>query len=208
MARDAVVLIARGAADRTGTRSALTRFRRAILPAEPEREGHRMPYDPARVLRAREDGGGLDRFNDWVRVDNSNYRTEPFRREIRTTLSRLQSFEDNRNRRIEGARKLFALGLTPPALRPPEGTALFRVPLFVAERDTVLARFAGRGLHLDYIYDPPLDLYAVPALAEHLASPDEARAWSRDILPVDPLLADRFISAMREMPGLRAPQRI
>jgi hypothetical protein len=135
-------------------------------------------------------------------VDNCDYRKEPLAREISTTLTRLERFEENRKRRIEGARKLLSLGFTPSSLRPSMDSALFRVPLFVKERETVLARSAARGLHLDYIYDPPLDLYVPPALAERIPSPDRARVWSRDVLPVDPLRADELLSMMRESPGI------
>ena len=201
-ARDGVRLLVRDATDRTGTRRPLAALRRRFHPAEQEREGHRMPYDPAQVLRAREEGGGLDRFDRWVRVDNPNYMTEPLSREITKTLSQLKSLEDNRRRRLEGARKLLSLGLTPSSLRVAADIALFRVPLFVRQREHVLRHFAARGLELDYVYDPPLDRYAARALAERIPSPDAARAWSRDVLPVDPLRADRFLSILKVSPGI------
>ena len=201
-ARARARLFLRHATERTGTRRALTSLLRRFHPASPEREGHRMPYDLGQVLRAREEGGGLDRFHRWVRVDNCFYRKEPLAREIRTTLTRLERFEENRRLRLEGARKLLSLGFTPSSLRPSMDSALFRVPLFVKERETVLARSAARGLHLDYIYDPPLDLYVPPVLAERIPSPDRARVWSRDVLPVDPLRADELLSMMRESPGI------
>jgi dTDP-4-amino-4,6-dideoxygalactose transaminase len=203
--RDGARLLLREAADRTLTRGAFAALRRRFHPPEREREGHRMPYDLAQVLRAREEGGGLDRFDRWVRVDNPNYRTEPLSREITRTLSQLRDFEDNRRRRLEGARKLLALGLTPSSLRVAPDIALFRVPLFVRQREEVLAHFAGRGLPLDYIYDPPLDLYAAPALAECFPSPEAARGWSRDVLPVDPLRADQFLSIMKGSSGFLSP---
>jgi hypothetical protein len=86
----------------------------------------------------------------------------------------------------------------------PSDTALLRVPLFVRRREAVIARLAERGLTTHYVYDPPLDLYA-PELVEALPSPPEARIWSRDVLPVNPLLADRFIALLRESPGLIDP---
>jgi len=164
-----------------------------------------MTYDLDEVLRARESGGGLDRPDGWVRVDNHDYRTEPLSREVERTLTRLKGFEDNRSRRIEGARKLLSLGFTPSSLRVPADIALFRVPLFVRQREHVLAHFAGRGLPLDYVYDPPLDLYAAPALAARIPSPDQALAWSRDVFPVDPLRADQFLSIMKASPGILSP---
>src|SRR6059036_3812410 len=105
-----------------------------------------MPYDLAQVVQAREEGGGLDRFHLWVRVDNSHYRTEPLSREVQTTLTRLERFEENRKHRLEGSRRLLSLGLTPSSLSLPVDGALFRTPLFVRERDKVLTHFADRGL--------------------------------------------------------------
>src|SRR5436190_10254868 len=204
-ARDGVRLLFRDAADRMGARRSLSALRHRIHPAEPERAGHRMPYDLAQVLRARDGGGGLDQFNRWVRVDNPNYRTEPLSREISRTLAQLTRFEDNRRRRLEGARKLLTLGFSPSSLRGVADTAVFRVPLFVRQRDQVLGHFAGQGLHLDYVYDPPLDLYAAPALAERIPSSAPALAWSRDVLPVDPLRADQFLSIMKTSSGILSP---
>ena len=206
-ARDSVRLLVKDAADRTSTRRALAALLHRFQPAEKERVGHRMPYDQAQVLRARAEGGGLNHFDRWVRVDNSDYRTEPLPREIIKTLTHLKGFEDNRRRRLEGRRKLLALGLTPSSLRVSADIALFRVPLFVRQREQVLAHFASRGLELDYIYDPPLDLYSVPALAERISSPEAARAWSRDVLPVDPLRADQFLSILKASPGILSPLR-
>lgn len=202
MFRDHARLIVRDASGRLGLLRTLKALRRPFHRVEPEREGHRMPYETGQVLAARQDGAGLDRFHRYVRVDNARYRTEPLSREIRTTLRRLEDFDDNRRRRLAGARDLLALGLTPPSLRLPDDTSLFRVPLFVPDREGVLAHFARRGIVLDYIYDPPLDRYAPPPLAECLASSDSARAWSRDVLPVDPLLADRFLETLRDSPEI------
>ncbi len=84
-------------------------------------------------------------------------------------------------------------------------TPLLRVPLLVHDRETVIAALKPRGMRFHYIYDPPLDVYARPELAERLASPPEAVAWSRDVLPVDPLDADRFLTLLAEHPGLVRP---
>ncbi|HXU11943.1 MAG TPA: DegT/DnrJ/EryC1/StrS family aminotransferase [Candidatus Binatia bacterium] len=200
--RDGVRLRLRDGADRLGMRPALSALLRGMRSSEPERQGHRMPCDPSRVLEAREGGGGLDRFHRWVRVDNADYRTQPLSREVRGTLRELQRFESNRARRLEGAGRLLALGLTPSSVRLPADAALFRVPLFVRDRERVLEHFAAHGLHLDYIYDPPLDVYAAETLAERLPSPGAALAWSRDVLPVDPLRAGRFLSILKTSPGI------
>jgi len=182
----------------------LERLRDRLVPRPQERSGYRMPYETTTVRQARHAGGGRDKFDRWVRVDNHAYRTWPLRFAQRATLQRLASFEENRRRRIAGARRLLELGLTPVGLPVPSDTALFRVPLFVRERDSVRADFARRRLALDYIYNPPLDVYA-PELTEPVTASDPAEHWSRNVLPVDPLLADRFLALLERSPGLCRP---
>lgn len=197
-ARRALSAAARG----TKTGRALRRVGRLLVPPAAERPGHRMAYDKDEVLGARSAGAGLDRFDRWVRVDNHEYRTTPSPSVVERTLRSLEGLEENRRLRLEGARKLVDLGLLPGDVDLPQGTALFRVPLFVRDREQVLHRLGRRGLHLDYIYDPPLDQYASSDLADALPSPKEALRWSRDVLPVDPRLADRFLSLLADIPAL------
>jgi DegT/DnrJ/EryC1/StrS aminotransferase family len=180
----------------------LVRLRNRLVPRRQERPGYRMSFETTTVRQAQREGGGLDRFDRWVRVDNHMYRTWPLRFTRRATLRRLEAFEDNRRRRLAGARKICELGLTPAGL--PSDTALFRVPLLIRQRDQVRSHFAKRGLALDYIYDPPLDVYA-PELTEPVATSRSAAQWSRDVLPVDPLVADRFLALLGEAPGLCQP---
>jgi DegT/DnrJ/EryC1/StrS aminotransferase family len=182
----------------------LARLRDRLVSRVPERSGCRLPYEATAVVQAQTEGGGLDRFEQWVRVDNHLYRTWPLRSNLRATQQRLLAFEDNRRRRLAGARKLLQLGLTPPDLPISADSAPFRVPLFVRERDKVVAHFARHGLALDYIYDPSLDVYG-RALAEPLPAGPGAARWSRDVLPVDPLRADRFLTLLGESPGLCRP---
>jgi hypothetical protein len=182
----------------------LVRLRNGLVPRPQMRNGHRMRYETTVVRQAQNEGGGLDRFDRWVRVDNDMYRTWPLRSAQRAALRRLEAFEENRRLRLAGARRLLAAGLTIAGLDLPADTALFRVPLFVRERDRVRAHCAERGLALDYIYDPPLDVYA-PALTKPLASSCRAIHWSRDVLPVDPVMADRFLALLGESPGLCQP---
>lgn len=188
----------------TRARRWLAAARDRVLRRQPERIGCRMPYDTLAVRQAQQEGGGLDRFHRWVRVDNPLYRTWPLRSALRATRERLEAFENNRGGWLAGARKLLALGLTPPDVQMPPDTAPFRVPLFVQDRDSVVAHFAERGLTLDYVYDPPLDVYA-PGLTERLAEGSGAAMWSRDVLPVDPLLGERFLTLLGESPGLCEP---
>jgi hypothetical protein len=197
-ARRALGAAARG----TRTGRALKRFGRLVVRPKEERPGHRMAYQKGDVLRAQAAGAGLGRFDRWVRVDNHEYRTTPPTSGVEQTLRHLERLEESRKLRLEGARKLLDLGLTPADVDLPQDTALFKVPLFVRDRELVLQRLGRRGLVLDYIYDPPLDQYASVDLADALPSPPEALRWSRDVLPVDPLLADRFLSLLAEIPAL------
>lgn len=186
-----------------GTSTALRRrvagFLDRLVPRLQERCGHRMPYRTADVRDAQQAGAGLMRFDRWVRMDNPAYRSWPPRPSVHETLRRLESFEAHRRLRLEGVGRLLAFGLTPAGVRLPADTALLRVPLFVQERDGVIAHLRQHGLAVEYIYDPPLDLYA-PELAELLPSSPAARIWSRHVLPVDPLHAERFLAVLREAP--------
>jgi dTDP-4-amino-4,6-dideoxygalactose transaminase len=177
----------------------LARLVEAVLPRTSRGGAHRMPFTDDEVRRAQAQGGGLDSFEAWVRMDHPAYRTPPIPLVLRDSLSRLERFEENRRRRLEGGERLLGLGYTPRDIEIPRDTALLRVPLFVEDRERVIAYLARRGLTTEYIYDPPLDLYA-PTWSEGLASPPAARAWSRDVLPVNPLAAERFVSIYRDAP--------
>ena len=190
--------IVRSVAEATGTLETLRRERRRFFPPKKERPLHRMEYVLEQVLEAGRSGPSLEHFERWVGIDNTEYRTIPRYCDVSGTLEHLQRLDENRTQRIDGTRRLLDLDLTPPDVRVPENTALFRVPLFIRNRDDVVRQFAWRGISLDYIYDPPLDVYAPPSLAERIASPVEAERWSRDVLPVDPLHASRFLDLLAE----------
>jgi len=155
-----------------------------------------MAYRKDEVLQEQAAGAGLDRFDRWVRVDNARYRTQLQDADTQRTLRELENFEENRRLRLAGTRKLLELNLTPPDIPLPAECALFKVPLFVARREQVVADFARHGMELDYIYDPPLDRYADEDLARRISSPRAALRWSRDVLPVNPLQADRFLDLL------------
>jgi dTDP-4-amino-4,6-dideoxygalactose transaminase len=177
--------------------------RAKVAPAD-RWQGHRMRFTMDQVRLAQEKGGGLNRFNRWVRMDHLAYRSPPSRVLLGTSLHRLETFEEDRRARIDAMRQLLDLGFTPAEIRIPPDTALFRVPLFVEDRERVIDHLFSRGLSTECIYDPPLDLYA-PELSEHLPSPPSARIWSRDVLPVNPRRAGRFLALLREAPGLFKP---
>ena len=202
--QDAVKPLLRSLAETTGTLDGLRRKKRHLFLPKRERPAHRMEYVLQQVLEAKAAAGlGLERFDRWIGIDNANYRTLPSARTIAATLRLLEDFEENRQRRMEGTRRLLALGLTPPGLPLPKDSALFRIPLFVSNREEVVRRFAERHVMLDYIYDPPLDVYASPQLAKSVRSAVDAQRWSRDVLPVDPLHANRFLDLLNEMPALK-----
>jgi len=194
----------REAAARTGTLGTLQASRRTLFPpGGEERSGHRMPYRSEEVQKERRSGAGLDRFDPWVRVDNARYRIAVSGSDAKRTLREIEAFEENRRHRLEGTCRLLELGLTPADIMLPRDGALFKLPLFVRDREKVLSAFQEHGLDLDYIYDPPLDLYAADELAEKIPSRPEARRWSRDVLPVNPLQADRFLKLMKAIPPLQ-----
>jgi len=186
----------RRAAEATGALAALQGARHAVSPRVHERQGHRMPYQETEVLQAIQAGAGLDRFDRWVRVDKASYRRQVSSGEIRATLAQLQDFESSRRLRLEGARILRGLGLTPADVPLPQDDALFKIPLFVHDREGVLQRLQKQGLSVDYIYDPPLERFATPAMAPSLPSPGVAIRWSRDVLPISPLQAERLVKLL------------
>ncbi len=181
----------------------LRRWRNRIQPPPRSRgSGHRMLFEPAPLFALYRQGGGLVSFDQWVRCDNIRYRTAPTLRELKYTLNRLGCLAKDRAKRIRGVRQLLDLGLTPAEIHVPQDIPLHRVPLFVEEREEVLRRFAGQGLLLDYVYDPPLDMYAPEELAERVPSQKSARIWSEHVLPVDPLYADPFLKILKRLPPL------
>src|SRR5438552_1433075 len=44
----------------------LARLRDRLFPYPMQRSGHRLPYETTAVLQARKEGGGLDRFDQWI----------------------------------------------------------------------------------------------------------------------------------------------
>lgn len=80
-------------------------------------------------------------------------------------------------------KRVLDFGYTPAGFRVDADTALLRVSLFVQDRENVIARFAKRGLNIDYIFDPPPDFLYAPALAKGLPLPPAARIWSAMFCP-------------------------
>ncbi len=172
------------------------RVRSALGLARTGHGGHRMPYEIDHVRTARAEPDFLLGFRRWLDMDHAAWRMPPPDLYLGTILDRLDRLDENLARRRAGQRELRESGLAPILTGLPEDTALFRVPLFVNDRERARSACARRGLPVNYIYDPPLDIYVHPSLVECLPSPPAALAWSREVLPVDPLSAGRFLSAM------------
>lgn len=166
-----------------------------------EREGIRMPLRPEALHRAVGAAPDLTAFDAWARVDMHTYRQEsgPLRlRRIRHRLGRLDEV-------LEASRDGTELLLATRWARPRPGREaqpLFRVPLFVADRDAATAALARRGIVVGYLYDPPLDDYAGKAFTDPSPAPGAARWFARHALPVDPLRAREVVEVL-ERSGVR-----
>jgi dTDP-4-amino-4,6-dideoxygalactose transaminase len=160
-----------------------------------ERTGYRMPLR-AVELRAAAAGPGLERFDQWVRVDRHDYRMRPPAGLLERALRRLRDLDADRARRIDGVARLRTLPMAAPAVRNGDPQPLFRVPLLVDDRPAMIAKLERRVLSTGYIYDPPLDDYAGREFAAASPAPEVARSWSRRVVPVDPLEADQVLRSM------------
>ncbi|MFH9015909.1 DegT/DnrJ/EryC1/StrS family aminotransferase [Streptomyces sp. NPDC017943] len=166
-----------------------------------DRDEIRMPLRPGLLARAAPHAPGLDAHHPWVRVDMHDYRLEsgPLRlARIERRLARLDGV-------LDACRAGTELLLATPWARPRDayGTQpLFRVPLFVADRDAAIAALAQRGIVVGYLYDPPLDDYAGAEFTDPSPAPEAARWFARHALPVDPLRA-RTVVEVLERSGAR-----
>ncbi|MEG8280051.1 DegT/DnrJ/EryC1/StrS family aminotransferase [Streptomyces sp. AHA2] len=166
-----------------------------------DREEIRMPLRPEELARAARHAPGLDAHDPWVRVDMHDYRLEsgPLR------LGRIERKLGRLDEVLDACRAGTELLLATPWARPRDayGTQpLFRVPLFVADRDAAIAALAQRGVVVGYLYDPPLDDYAGAEFTDPSPAPEAARWFARHALPVDPLRA-RTVVEVLERSGAR-----
>ncbi len=191
-------------ADTMHLRATLIRVRNAFGLGRAAHRGHRMPYRIEEVGAARAAPDPLAGFRRWLEMDHVAWRMPAPRSYLRAVRARLDRIEDHLERRRAGQRLLRSLGFAPARAALSDDDALFRVPFFVRDRDRLRARCLAHGLAANYIYDPPLDIYAHARLAERLPSPPEALAWSRDVFPVDPLDARRFVAVLERL-GAPAP---
>ncbi|GHB55651.1 hypothetical protein GCM10010377_53410 [Streptomyces viridiviolaceus] len=170
-----------------------------------EREEIRMPLRPEELARAVASAPDLGAHDPWVRVDMHDYRLRSGRFRLTRIGRKLDRLDDVLARCRAGTELLLSTPWAGPAGRTgrgagPSGRAqpLFRVPLFVADRDAATAALARRGVVVGYLYDPPLDDYAGADFTDPSPSPEGARWFARHALPVDPLRARTVVEALEE----------
>ncbi|MFD4574935.1 DegT/DnrJ/EryC1/StrS family aminotransferase [Streptomyces sp. NPDC058417] len=163
-----------------------------------EREEIRMPLRAPDLARAARAAPDLAAYDSWVRVDLHDYRL----RSGGPRLARIGRRLDRLDQVLAACRAGTEQLLATPWATPPAGTGpvqpLFRVPLFVADRDAARAALARRGIVVGYLYDPPLDDYAGTAFTDPSPDPAGARWFARHALPVDPLRAREVVEVLRE----------
>ncbi|MFE1454706.1 hypothetical protein ACFW7K_06580, partial [Streptomyces sp. NPDC058735] len=169
-----------------------------------DREDIRMPLRPDDLARAAHRTPGLDAHHPWVRVDLHGYRPESGPLRLRRTGRRL----DRPDEALNACRAGTGLLLGTPWARPRAGAhgtqPLFRVPLFVEDRDPAIAALARRGIAVGYLYGPPLDDYAGPEFTDPLAGPrggPPVRAARAARGPAAGTDGDRGAGAVRGPPG-------
>lgn len=174
----------------------IARFVRRRL--RPPRCGHRVHYDPDRLRAALRRAPSLDAFDAWLRPDLPGYRQRPDGAAIAKAEDALEGVAADRAARLAGGRTLAALGLTPvPAIEAARSGPLWRFPLLVRNREPLRAALVAAGLTVNCIYDPPLHDCIEPGVFERCGEDREgALLWSRHVLPVDPLQADRVVEAL------------
>jgi hypothetical protein len=166
--------------------------------------GYRMPLRPRDLERALAGAPDLDSFDSWIRVDLMDYRRRPTSLLSWWSSRRLRAVDTTRQARLAGAAQLVSLPWATPAIRDDglpgaPSSAMFRVPLFVRDRDDLVAALGRAGVVSGYIYDPPLDDYAGPRLMEPSPSPEPARWFARHALPADPLDAKRLVRLLERI---------
>ncbi|MEU3890964.1 DegT/DnrJ/EryC1/StrS family aminotransferase [Streptomyces sp. NPDC029041] len=160
-----------------------------------DREEIRMPLRPDELALAARHTPGLDAHHPWVRVDMHDYRLRSGRLRLRRIGHELDRLDDV----LDACRAGTELLLSTPWAKPRDGQGtqpLFRVPLFVADRDAAIAALARQGIVVGYLYDPPLDDYAGAEFTDPSPAPEAARWFARHALPVDPLRARTVVEAL------------
>ncbi|WP_344599613.1 DegT/DnrJ/EryC1/StrS family aminotransferase [Streptomyces glaucus] len=168
-----------------------------------EREEIRMPLRPGALARAAAAAPDLTAYDPWVRVDLHDYRRRPGRLRLARVARGLVRLDDVLAACRAGTELLLSTPWAAPG--PAEPRPLFRVPLFVADRDAAVRALARRGITVGYLYDPPLDDYAGADFTDPSPAPEAARWFARHALPVDPLRAREAVGALRASGARPAP---
>ncbi|MGA4841321.1 DegT/DnrJ/EryC1/StrS family aminotransferase [Streptomyces sp. G45] len=166
-----------------------------------ERDAYRMPLRAHRLAAAAREAPGLPAYDPWVRVDLHGYRERHgplVRGQLGVRLARLDA---DLTRRRAGVSLLSRTPWASPELRASTAhdgpVALFRVPLLVQDRDTLVDRLVRHGVVAGYVYDPPLDDYAGAEFVDPSPDPAAARWFAAHALPADPLIAPKLATALR-----------
>ncbi|MDT9698317.1 DegT/DnrJ/EryC1/StrS family aminotransferase [Streptomyces sp. P17] len=165
-----------------------------------ERDEFRMALHAPRLTASARSAPSLTAYEPWIRVDLHGFRARHgalVRGQLNLRMSRL---DDDLTRRRAGVALLTGTAWASAALRERavhDGPLpLFRVPLLVQDRDTLLDRLVDHGMVCGYVYDPPLDDYAGAEFVEPSPDPSAARWFASHVLPADPLLAHRTTGAL------------
>jgi hypothetical protein len=165
-----------------------------------ERDAFRMDLHAPRLAVCAHRAPDLAAYERWVRVDLHGFRSRHGGLVRGQAALRLAGLDGDLARRRAGVRLLSGTPWATPALRGRAGheglPALFRVPLFVADRDALVERLVGHGIVSGYVYDPPLDDYAGAEFVDPSPDPAAARWFAAHTLPADPLLARRVGDAL------------
>ncbi|WP_282793633.1 DegT/DnrJ/EryC1/StrS family aminotransferase [Streptomyces sp. CC224B] len=156
-----------------------------------ERDGYRMPLHAPRLAESAREAPSLPAYDPWVRVDLHGYRARHGALVRGQLAARMAGLDADLTRRRVGVSLLSRTAWASPELQATGDTPppLFRVPLLVENRDTLVDRLITHGLVCGYLYDPPLDDYAGPDFVDPSPDPTAARWFATHVLPVDPLLA-------------------
>ncbi|MDC0766892.1 DegT/DnrJ/EryC1/StrS family aminotransferase [Streptomyces sp. HD] len=164
-----------------------------------ERDDFRMALHAPRLAGTARKAPSLTAYEPWVRVDLHGFRSRHGAM-VRGQLGlRMSLIDGDLARRRTGVSLLSGTTWASPALRDQPGDgppSLFRVPLLVHDRDTLLERLVNHGVVAGYVYDPPLDDYAGAEFVEPSPDPSAARWFAAHSLPADPLLARRIAGAL------------
>ncbi|WP_371669762.1 DegT/DnrJ/EryC1/StrS family aminotransferase [Streptomyces sp. NBC_00289] len=166
-----------------------------------EREEIRMPLRPEELARAGDSAPGLEAYDPWVRVDMHDYRLRSGRLRLGRIGRRLGRLDETLAACRAGTELLLSTKWAKPGAASGSGDPvqpLFRVPLFVSDRDAAIRALARRGIVVGYLYDPPLDDYAGAPFTDLSPAPEGARWFARHAVPVDPLRARVVIDALEE----------